>query len=384
MRKMHLNAKKQVRGGFTLVELLVVIAIIATLIGMLLPAVQAAREAARKASCSNNMRQIALGALNHESAKRKMPNGGEGTDYSKDPPATTFCDKQTVPGTYDFPNEVHQSVFTQILPFMEGGSLFKQFDTTVTYRDPVNSVDPTDPTKPGPSKVHMSSFVCPSNAFQSLEDPQGYGQCDYFATVYTDIDPLTGKRANAAGVTNKRADGALCVPAAPLSAISDGTSNTILFIEDAGRTHVTLGYKTASTYDDTYCLTGAGAGLPDCTGTNNKHAVNRWADTDAGGSGVSGPHQSNDPAYTTADATKPWTHFVNQSSKVTGGGVAATGCPWTLNNCGLNDEPFAFHPAGCNVVMADASVHFLGETIDPKVMRALVTRSEGVEASIPE
>jgi prepilin-type N-terminal cleavage/methylation domain-containing protein len=59
--------------GFTLVELLVVMAIIGVLMGLLLPAVQAARETARKTACANNMRQLALAALNYEASVRVLP-----------------------------------------------------------------------------------------------------------------------------------------------------------------------------------------------------------------------------------------------------------------------------------------------------------------------
>ena len=91
----------------------------------------------------------------------------------------------------------------------------------------------------------------------------------------------------------------------------------------------------------------------------------RWADADACGSGLSGPF---------GDISTIGTYtgqVINQNAYPIGGvdirrrarqrgvkGAEGTGCSWTQNNCGANDEPFAFHNGGCNCVMVDGSVRF--------------------------
>lgn len=133
--------------GFTLVELLVVIAIIGVLIGLLLPAVQSARESARRSSCSNNLKQVGLAILSHESAKKAFPAG-----YS------WFGMSERCWGWNTF-----------ILPYMEYADLYSQLapDRRKLW-DVTNSSAPQSDIDLVKTKI--PSLRCPSDTSPDLRD----------------------------------------------------------------------------------------------------------------------------------------------------------------------------------------------------------------------
>lgn len=329
-----LNRRSNRFHGFTLVELLVVIAIIGILVALLLPAIQAAREASRRSKCMNNMRQLGIAIQNHVSAKKKLPSGGEGTDWSTN--GTGFDTNST---------------FTQLLPYLEEDTLAGLYDYKFAYDDLAR------PNNQVAAKKEIETFRCPSNSMRA-PDPAGYGGVDYMPTVYTDIDPVTGLRnASTATARNARTDGALALVPASVGKVTDGTSKTIAIAEDVGRNFETVEPFTKSKYPDIANI------APDAKTPSGNRALNRWAEPDTG-NGVSGP-----PNSVMGAIKNPINNNKNPY-------LGPTDCPWSTNNCGPNDEIFSFHPGGAIAVFADGSAHFIQESIDPIPLRCLVTRAE--------
>jgi prepilin-type N-terminal cleavage/methylation domain-containing protein len=173
--------KKSLLGkrGFTLVELLVVIAIIGILVGLLLPAVQAAREAARRMQCSNNMKQLGLACHNFESAMKKLPYGKHRWS--------------------------HAGPLVQLLPYLEQNNIYNKFNPAVYTVTPesntVNSIGGAAtglvafwPDTFNTMRLRVSSFECPS-------DPSLYGATAAITTNHGqgNITPIGGATIAGAG-----------------------------------------------------------------------------------------------------------------------------------------------------------------------------------------
>jgi prepilin-type N-terminal cleavage/methylation domain-containing protein/prepilin-type processing-associated H-X9-DG protein len=351
------------RPAFTLIELLVVIAIIAVLIALLLPAVQAAREAARRAQCTNNMKQIGLAMHNYESSNSAFPTGGESTNFNTGGVAAS----QFVDGGW--------STLARLLPYIEGGTSFNALNFNLAeYNDAWGS------NYTGASQV-VAVFLCPSSTrspdggrdgvdpndtFSAINN--GYGYNDYGPTVYTDISPLgVGGLGAQPWIPlrdkNFRANGMLKQGKTAIAEVTDGLSNTIAIAEDAGRDSRYLSPYTEGYWNSLITRQAAMALInPNDPGPsggyNNYRRFWRWAEPDSG-YGVSGtPNNPGRPDHELSNW--PTGTFIAQG-----------------NNAGNNDEIAAFHPGGANILFGDGHVGFLKNSVNPVVMRGLVTGQGG-------
>jgi prepilin-type N-terminal cleavage/methylation domain-containing protein/prepilin-type processing-associated H-X9-DG protein len=359
------------RKGFTLIELLVVIAIIAILIGLLLPAVQKVREAAARSTCQNNLKQIGLAVHNFESSYGRLPHSGQ-------------CDSTgTTNTTY-----MSQSTATLLLPYIEQENVYRLMDHSAngfTLYNGLNGAtihpraigavynDPAFPNTVAAARTRIKTFICPSTPISpERNDPLLYGAWDYMFVASSDIeDGLTSGADSPVGERpfggTRRAQqgraGMLNCEGATIVSCTDGTSSTILCIEDAGRAHPSAGLFGSLSSRTTPIASDPVAWSGGSTGGRRMYA---WADPDSVANGLSGPSNAVSPASRTAR--------INNNASPTGG---PTTCLWANNNCGPNDEPFSFHSGGVNCVMGDGAVRFFRDSIQGVVLKWMAAAADG-------
>jgi prepilin-type N-terminal cleavage/methylation domain-containing protein len=305
--------------GFTLVELLVVIAIIGVLVALLLPAVQAAREAARRTSCSNNFKQLGIAIHNYHDTFEKLNHGGLGASSGMGA------------GRW---GEI--SGLVSLLPFFEQQTMYAIW-TDNAYPNPWDVAPET--RQPG------KTILCPSDSPNPWNP--AIGNKNYFFCYGTTINSNYNAETN--GAFRPNWGGTVPTGAGSnirywsMAGITDGTSNTILMSEKAakpsGRQIIgNLAYGT--TNDPATCL-GYRAGAEYATSVTT---LSSWS---AGSLWAFGhPH---------------WNAFVT---------VLPPNSP-SCNSGGDNpsDQTGVYsassrHPAGVQVLMGDASVRFVSNTIN--------------------
>ena len=319
------------RSAFTLVELLVVIAIIGTLVAILLPAVQAAREAARRTACSNNIRQMALGLANYESARRHFPTS---FDWDFSTPETTSW-----------------SIQGKLLPYLEEGALYRHINFGQSY----NAARMPDGTKISAYSVPL--YLCSSEPNNSVRKDAA-GAPEHFPLSYV-VNLGTWEVLNP--MARRGGDGAFTPVRQGVKAFKDGMSKTLALAEvksynpyyrNAGRGEMPIPTSSAE-----FC--GAGDFK-----VNSGHT--EWVDART--------HQT---GFTTVFA--PNTQVICEQ----GGG--SFDVDWTNMQEGKSPSKITYaavtarshHSGAVNTAFMDGSVHLIRDDIDLHVWRAMGTRAGG-------
>ncbi len=317
-------------AAFTLIELLVTFAIISLMMAMLLPAVQRVREAANKMSCASNLRQLALAIHNYEVQFKRIPYGQVGPTGPKQPPPP--------PGEQYFgwgSTSKGWSWLARLLPMIEQDNVYSQ-----------GLVGTKTLQQSGICDKRIPYYLCPSDSAYHAKARTDAGDLSGFAVGNTNYKGVSGANWGYDGTqdlwfsttwgnngTNGSFDGLNAGDGAmwrtdyrhrrKLSDIKDGLSNTFLIGED----------------------------IPE---------KNNWC---------SWPYATH--AYGTCAIPPNQNKYPN--------GTDINPMDW------CNTHSFrSSHPGGLQFAMADGSVHFITNSIDLRVYRALATINGRESVVLPE
>ncbi|MCF7962384.1 MAG: DUF1559 domain-containing protein [Pirellula sp.] len=315
------------RAAFTLMELLVVLGVLGLLISLLLVAVQHTREAARRMQCLNNLKNLALASINLESATRHLP-GPRMNGH---------------PNSLSYTSDV--GLFVTLLPYFDEHELFLSFQTDVPSNSLQNSAL---------LKLRPSILKCPSASESEIlhsmsgtfSGPPIIGidgvTCDYMGNdgVASEQNPLFGSvRLRVGEISRERR----------IREITDGTSQTLLFLESVGDAlRLSERLKVSA---DTGCPSAFHYQI------NRSPSNNLISSTQA--------------SYKSYLLT--WTGF-----RV---GAIVEEAGHIMNYSNVVGQPYSAHPAMLPCCMADGSVSSVSDSIDISLFMAMATAQNGEVAS---
>jgi len=362
-----LALRSRTRKGFTLIELLVVIAIIAILIGLLLPAVQKVREAAARMQCQNNLKQLGIACHAFHDTYQRLPPGAANDLV---PFGTAAAQGQGA--------QWGSSWKVYILPYIEQGNIYNQwqFYSQSGYQNANNGNLINN--------ITIKTYRCPSSPVPLFRTGTAGNSAVKMQTSYTGIagSVITGLPAPFITPPNVWTGTCCTQPGTHLftdngilyqqsrvemTAITDGTSNTIMIGEDSDHLRDVNRQPIVSGYT---------------SGVGNADGLYGWT------MGASGAWTNNtDGRHFNCTSVR---YSINQTgfnpSNLNPWGTDTSGASHNAgvhNDSGTNFPLKSGHTGGVNAGMADGSVRFFSSTLDLATLSAMCTRAGGEVSANP-
>lgn len=336
------------RSGLTILDVVVSIVILLVLAALLLPSVRISGEAARRSQCKNNLKQIGLALCNYHDVHEAFPPGW----IAADTPAKS-------------------SGFgwgLQILPYIDQARLFERFDRHHRLADKASGNLQLIATT-------LTAYRCPSDSgAAAVQSPSGpfLGATNYVGNFGVGI-PSTYSTAvgSEAKLVNTEFLQGMFGPNSNvrIQDVKDGMSNVVLVGE---RRLLQDGVEWPIGKEDGP-FNSYWAGIPNINTVSPLAIV---ATATGGRIELNGeddplPEMGNLSAVASSEGQQSLPYFaINKNLRL---GVTLSGKNQNMVTAGFS----SWHTGGCQMVLADGTVRFVSENIDPTIYTNLMRRSDG-------